>query len=130
MKLVLPAVFLTAIALAVQVCGQEAANEKVVEPSFCNLLPAESVQQSNTSFTEIFRFKLSDTGTPSPAVRVHGEYLTVADVTKCVRTWKFRNFEAGESFLVAFRWEHGGGWTELRITSRDYSATFPKKSDN
>ena len=129
MKFILPAAFLATIVLAIPVRGQDATGERAVEPSFCDLAPAESVQQSNTSFTEIFRFKLSDTGAPSPAARVHGEYLSVTEVTKCVRTWKFRNFEPGDSFLIAFRWEHGTGWTELRITSRDYSATFPKKPD-
>lgn len=124
---------MTAILAATALVGQaraQTANEKTVEPSFCELAPPESVQQENTNFTEMFRFKLSDTGAPMPAVRLRGEHINASEVTKCIKTWKFRNFEPGDSFLIAFRWEHGPGWTELRITSRDYSVIFPKKADN
>ena len=109
--------------------AQEGA-ERSVEPSFCELAPPESVQQEKTNFTEMFRFKLSDTGAPLPAVRLRGEFINASDFSKCVRTWKFHNFAAGDSFLIALRWEHPEGWTELRITSKDYSATFPKRAGN
>jgi hypothetical protein len=123
----LPAVLLfTAIAFATLAQAQDG-TERSVEPSFCELSPPEAVKQDNTNFTEMFRFKLSDTGVPLSAVRLRGEFIAASDVSKCVRTWKFHNFEPGDSFLIALRWEHPQGWTELRITSRDYSATFPKK---
>lgn len=117
-------------AVFVSAAHAQESTERSVEPSFCELAPPESVQQENTSFTEMFRFKLSDTGAPLPAVRLRGEFISANDFSKCVRTWKFHNFAAGDSFLIALRWEHPQGWTELRITSKDYSATFPKKSAN
>ena len=126
MKLSLASIFFAALAF-VAVAHAQDGSERAVEPSFCELAPPESVRQENTSFTEMFRFKLSDTGVPLAAVRLRGEFIAAADVTKCIRTWKFHNFDPGDSFLIALRWEHPQGWAELRITSRDYSATFPKK---
>ena len=127
-KIGLTAVFL--IGAFVPLSHAQESGERSVEPSFCELAPPESVQQENTNFTEMFRFKLSDTGAPLSAVRLRGEFINANDVSKCVRTWKFHNFAAGDSFLIALRWEHPEGWTELRITSKDYSATFPKESGN
>ena len=128
-KTSLAAAFLIAASFVTISHAQES-TERSVEPSFCELAPPESVQQEKTNFTEMFRFKLSDTGAPLPAVRLSGEFINANDFSKCVRTWKFHNFTAGDSFLIALRWEHPDGWTELRITSKDYSATFPKRSGN
>ena len=126
MKLSFASILLMAVAFAALAHAQDG-TERSVEPSFCELSPPETVKQENTNFTEMFRFKLSDTGVPLAAVRLRGEFIAAGDVTKCIRTWKFHNFEPGDSFLIALRWEHPQGWTELRITSRDYTATFPKK---
>jgi len=121
-------VLLLVIAAAMTVGAAAQTGEKKVEVSFCDLAPPESVRHTGPSFTEMFRFKLLTSESPSAAVRIRGEHIAAADVSRCIRSWKFKNFTAGDLFLIAFRWEHPGGWKELRVVSKDYDETTPAKT--
>ncbi|MFN6964330.1 MAG: hypothetical protein ACK4S4_11260 [Pyrinomonadaceae bacterium] len=122
--------FLLMILVLSVAAAQAQPAERSVQASFCELMPTEAARESRTGFTAIFRFRMVTAETPSAASRMRGDQLSTDDVSRCIRTWKFTNFSAGDLFLASFRWDHQTGWTELRLSSRGYEAIHRPRRDS
>lgn len=95
--------------------------QKEVLSSFCQLSLSEELMQSNISFTEGFTFKIDKNGKPIDIKRTLGKYVEEEQVKSCLDNWKFSGFVENSRFSVYFSWKHGVGWTQMRITNKDFS---------
>ena len=95
--------------------------QKEVLSSFCRLALSEELKQSNVSFTDGFTFKLDKDGKPIDIKRTLGKYVEEEQVRTCLDNWKFSGFSENSRVSVYFSWKHGVGWTQMRITSRNFS---------
>lgn len=95
--------------------------QKEVLSSFCRLSLSEELKQSNISFTDGFTFRLDKDGKPIDVKRTLGKYVEEEQVKSCLDNWKFSGFAENSRVSVYFSWKHGVGWTQMRITSKDFS---------
>ena len=95
--------------------------QKQVLSSFCQLSLSEDLKQSNLSFTDGFTFKLDKHGRPVGVKRTLGKYVKEEQVRSCLDNWKFSGFAENSRVSVYFSWKHGVGWTQMRITSKDFA---------
>lgn len=95
--------------------------QKEVLSSFCRLSLSAELKQSNTSFTEGFRFKVDRNGKPFDIKRVSGKFVDEEEVKSCLEKWKLSGFAENSLFSVFFAWKHGIGWIHMKILSKDLS---------
>lgn len=118
MKIIVAVCFLIAF-LSINAISVNA--QKEVLSSFCQLSLSEELKQSNISFTDGFTFKLDKNGKPFDIERTLGKYVEEEQVKSCLDSWKFSGFAENSRVSVYFSWKHGVGWTQMRITSKDFS---------
>lgn len=95
--------------------------QKEALSSFCQLSLSDELKQSNISFTDGFTFRIDNNGTPLKLTRILGKYTDNAQVKSCLNNWRFSGFGENSRFSVYFSWKHGIGWTQMRITSKDFT---------
>jgi hypothetical protein len=95
--------------------------QKEVLSSFCHLSLSDDLKHSNTSFTDGFTFKIDQNGKPFDIKRVLGKYVDESEVKSCLENWKLSGFAENSRFSVYFSWKHGVGWTQMRISGKDFS---------
>jgi hypothetical protein len=95
--------------------------------SFCNLSVGKEVNESNTYFTDSYKFRLDQDGLPKEIVAHQAKFTRVEDVTACLADWKFKGFARPSLFIVFFKWDHGVGWSEMRIGTKGFSQTITQR---
>jgi hypothetical protein len=118
MKIIIVACCLVAF-LSVGAISADA--QKEVLSSFCRPSLSDELKQSNTSFTEGFRFKIDRNGKPFDIKRVSGKFVDEEQVKSCLENWKLSGFAENSLFSVFFAWKHGIGWIHMKILSKDFS---------
>lgn len=105
------------LASANEVKGQGA--EPLV--SFCQFPMSREIMQANLGFREIISFQVDGDGRPFAIKKILGKYLSEDAVRQCISKWSFAGAESNSRFTVSFSWEHGVGWTRMRITGKNFS---------
>ncbi len=96
--------------------------------SFCNLSVNEEVNQANTHFTNRYRFRITEEGKPTSISVANSKFVKLEDIEACLTDWKFVGFSKKNLFVLYLKWEHGVGWSEMKIISKDFSQTISQGS--
>lgn len=107
--------------VCINIGAKSVSAQKEVLSSFCRPSLSDELKQSNTSFTEGFRFKIDQNGKPFDIKRVSGKFVNEEQVRSCLENWKLSGFAENTRFSVYFAWKHGVGWVHMKILSKDFS---------
>ena len=97
--------------------------DKEILSSFCNLQIEDNVKHGNNTFTEFYYFEIDEEGKPKNVRERKAKFTHVQEVRDCLTKWKLNGFSQDSIFRVEFSWEHGLGWTQMRIINKEYSQT-------
>lgn len=103
------------------------AQDKKALVSLCRLPVESEVNETNTNFTDSYKFRISKDGKPIKVESFQSRFTDVRDVISCLSDWKFTGFSEKSFFFVYFKWEHGVGWSEMRVFSKNFSQTVTPK---
>jgi hypothetical protein len=89
--------------------------------TFCQFSVGDDIKQAHTSFTVGYSFRLDESGKPKNITRILGSQLSDEQVSACISGWQFSNGVPDSLVTAYFRWEHAIGWTELKVSGKDFS---------
>jgi hypothetical protein len=89
--------------------------------SFCQPSLSEDLKQSSLSFTDIYSFKIDESGSPIEIKSFRAGYTNVEEIKDCLKEWKLKGFITGAIFHVELSWKHGVGWMRMRISTNNFS---------
>lgn len=118
--------FVILVCFLILCCGigfgqNKGADNRQVISAFCDIPISDHLKQANTTFTDVYTFKVDKSG---KAVQLRGsraEFTKLEDIEACLSLWKLNGFANETVFHVEFSWKHGIGWTQMRISSKDFS---------
>ena len=95
-----------------------------MEISFCQFKLGRDLKEAHASFTVGYAFKLGADGKPRNVRKLLGDELSVEQAAECIAKWQFRNAAPNSLVTAYFRWDHGVGWTELKVSGKNFSQTI------
>ena len=90
---------------------------------FCQITLSDHTKQANITFTDIYIFDIDKSGSVINMRPSRAKYTDVLDVHTCLEKWRFSGFPDHTVFHVEFTWKHAVGWTQMRISGKDFSQT-------
>jgi hypothetical protein len=109
------------ILLLIQIASGFHYDDKIALTSFCKPALSDQQKQANLSFTDIYSFRLDESGAPTSIKPYQAKYTKIDDFKACVKDWKFSGFPQEALLHVELTWKHAVGWTRMRISSKDFS---------
>ena len=112
--------------LSVSFCfGQKKHKSKTkVLSSFCSLSISEGLMQANFTATDYYSFKIDKEGKPFDLKRIVWRFIDDEEVKTCLSEWKFTGFAENTRFTVSFTWQHMYGWTNMHLSTKNFSQTI------
>lgn len=92
--------------------------------SFCQFSLSEDIKAAHESFSVAYTFRLDEEGKPKEIRRVRNSQLGDGPVIACISRWRFTNVAPNSAVVAHFWWEHGVGWTELRVAGKGFTQTL------
>lgn len=89
--------------------------------TFCQFSLNGDLKKAHTSFTVGYSFRIDENGKPKELNKIIGDQLSDEQVSNCISKWRFSNIDPKSMVTVFFRWEHAKGWTELKVSGKDFS---------
>lgn len=94
--------------------------------SFCPLSVDSKINDTNTSFTEAYLLRLDEGGSIDKIDRLTTAHTNDKEVNNCLSRWRFFEFTAGEHVYAYFRWDHGLGWTRIKLIGKKFAQSIIK----
>ena len=97
------------------------------EVVICDVAVPPSVMQANVTFNVIFTLDLDSEGRPTKIKPIRNDYLPSEPFERCFALWALP--AKNRQVAVAFRWQHGVGWTQVVISGPDISRKIVLRPD-
>jgi hypothetical protein len=89
--------------------------------TFCQLSVSDDDKNAHMSFTVGYSFRLDENGKPREIKKILGSQLNDEQAFACISRWQFPKGASDSLMTAYFRWEHAVGWTELKVSGKDFS---------
>ena len=84
---------------------------------FCQPSVPEEVARANATFSVVYQLEIGPNGRPQSLTKLVNPYLDDEQFIQCLSKWVLP--VKNRRITVAFRWQHGVGWTEVLISGTD-----------
>lgn len=89
--------------------------------TYCNLELSKEWKLANLTFNSLYSFSVNEKGDVVDIKKIRDDFVGEKVVKSCVSNWKIKGVPDKSRFAVYFKWKHGKGWIEQKISGNGFT---------